>query len=49
MNNLTTSVIIIDDHLLFRKGAAHLTGREGAMTIIGEGASGEEGENSTRG
>ncbi len=43
MSDQTTSVIIIDDHPLFRKGAAHLVEMEGSMTFIGEAASGEEG------
>ncbi|MCP4934439.1 MAG: two-component system response regulator NarL [bacterium] len=36
-------VIIIDDHPLFRKGAADLVKMEGSLEFVGEAASGEEG------
>ncbi|MEA3275070.1 MAG: response regulator [Pseudomonadota bacterium] len=38
-----TSVIIIDDHPLFRKGVADLIGMEPALHLKGEAADGESG------
>jgi two-component system nitrate/nitrite response regulator NarL len=38
-----TSVIIIDDHPLFRKGVADLIGMEPALRLVGEAADGESG------
>jgi two-component system nitrate/nitrite response regulator NarL len=35
-----TSVIIIDDHPLFRKGVADLIGMEPALRLVGEAADG---------
>jgi two-component system nitrate/nitrite response regulator NarL len=38
-----TSVIVIDDHPLFRKGVADLIGMEPSLTLVGEAADGESG------
>ena len=43
MNALHNRVIIIDDHPLFRKGAADLVNMEGSLEFVGEAASGDEG------
>lgn len=44
MNTLDpTTVIIIDDHPLFRKGVADLIGMEPALRLVGEAADGESG------
>ncbi len=43
MSEPANRVIIIDDHPLFRKGAAHLVSMEPSLEFIGEAASGEEG------
>ena len=43
MNSAPNRVIIIDDHPLFRKGAADLVRMDGALEFVGEAASGEEG------
>ena len=44
MNELSvTSVIIIDDHPLFRKGVADLIGMEPALHLVGEADDGESG------
>jgi len=37
------SVLVIDDHPLFRKGLSDLIGMEPALQLIGEACSGEEG------
>jgi len=37
------SVVIIDDHPLFRRGVAQLIEMESALTLVGEASSGEEG------
>ena len=37
------SVVIIDDHPLFRRGVAQLIEMENALTLVGEASSGEEG------
>jgi len=39
----TTSVLVIDDHPLFRKGVADLIGMEPALSLVGEAADGESG------
>ena len=39
----TTSVIIIDDHPLFRKGVSQLIALNDQLHLIGEASSGEEG------
>ena len=39
----TESVVIIDDHPLFRRGVAQLIEMESALTLVGEASSGEEG------
>ena len=39
----TTSVIIIDDHPLFRKGVSQLIALSDQLHLIGEASSGEEG------
>ena len=39
----TTSVIIIDDHPLFRKGVSQLIALDDRLHLIGEASSGEEG------
>ena len=41
--SLDTSVIIIDDHPLFRKGVADLIAMEPALRLVGEAADGESG------
>ncbi|TVQ89166.1 MAG: two-component system response regulator NarL [Chromatiaceae bacterium] len=38
-----TSIIVIDDHPLFRKGLADLIGMEPALRLVGEAADGEHG------
>jgi two-component system nitrate/nitrite response regulator NarL len=38
-----TSVIVIDDHPLFRKGVADLIGMEPSLSLAGEAADGESG------
>jgi len=43
MSTEHSRVIIIDDHPLFRKGAADLVSMEGSLEFVGEAASGEEG------
>ena len=43
MTGPRTRVIIIDDHPLFRKGAAQLVDMEPSLEFAGEAASGEEG------
>ncbi len=43
MSANTTTLIVIDDHPLFRKGVADLIGMETCLNLIGEAASGEEG------
>lgn len=40
---IETSVIIIDDHPLFRKGVADLVAMEPALRLVGEAADGESG------
>jgi two-component system nitrate/nitrite response regulator NarL len=42
-NPLETSVIVIDDHPLFRKGVADLIGMEPSLRLLGEAADGESG------
>jgi len=44
-NNMTkpTSVIIIDDHALFRRGVSQMVSADPEFTVIGEAASGVEG------
>lgn len=37
------SIVIIDDHPLFRRGVAQLIEMENALTLVGEASSGEEG------
>ena len=39
----TESVVIIDDHPLFRRGVAQLIEMESALALVGEASSGEEG------
>lgn len=39
----TTTVIIIDDHALFRRGVRQMISTDNAFMVIGEAASGEEG------
>ena len=39
----TTTVIIIDDHALFRRGVRQMISTDHAFIVIGEAASGEEG------
>ncbi len=39
----TSTVIIIDDHPLFRKGVADLVALDDSLSLAGEAASGEEG------
>lgn len=39
----TTSVLVIDDHPLFRKGVSQLIALSDEMRLIGEASSGEEG------
>ncbi len=43
MNGNTTTLIVIDDHPLFRKGVADLIDMEATLAMVGEAASGEEG------
>ena len=43
MNDLTTSILLIDDHPLLRKGLQQLIEFEDELTVIGEAASGKEG------
>lgn len=43
MNREHQTVVIIDDHPLFRKGMIQLLGSVPAFTIVGEAASGREG------
>lgn len=38
-----SSVIVIDDHPLFRKGVSDLLSMDDSLTLIGEASSGEEG------
>ena len=38
-----TTIIIIDDHALFRKGVSQMISTDSEFTVIGEAASGEEG------
>jgi len=40
---INKSVLIIDDHPLFRKGVAQLISLEDSFSLVGEAASGEEG------
>lgn len=40
---MTTSVVIIDDHALFRRGVSQMIGSDPEFTIVGEAASGAEG------
>jgi len=42
-NTTDTSVIVIDDHPLFRKGVADLIGMEPSLSLVGEAADGESG------
>lgn len=42
-NNSTLGVLIIDDHPLFRKGAADLIAMDASLRVVGEASSGEEG------
>ncbi|MEN8179548.1 MAG: two-component system response regulator NarL [Pseudomonadota bacterium] len=37
------SIVVVDDHPLFRKGVADLIGMDPQLALIGEAASGEEG------
>ncbi len=41
--NTCTTVVVIDDHPLFRKGAADLIAMETSLSLVGEAANGEEG------
>ncbi len=41
--NISQTIITIDDHPLFRKGLADLIDMDDSLTLIGEAASGEEG------
>lgn len=43
MSNPTHTLLVIDDHPLFRKGVADLIAMDDSLTVIGEAASGEEG------
>ncbi|MGH8501347.1 MAG: two-component system response regulator NarL [Gammaproteobacteria bacterium] len=43
MNQATCSVVVIDDHPLFRKGVAQLLEMDSHFKLVGEAASGEEG------
>ncbi|MCB1735698.1 MAG: two-component system response regulator NarL [Gammaproteobacteria bacterium] len=39
----TTSIVVIDDHPLFRKGAADLIGMDASLRLVGEACDGAEG------
>lgn len=41
--NTVQTVLVIDDHPLFRKGAADLIAMDSSLRMIGEASSGEEG------
>lgn len=43
MNEQTHTLLVIDDHPLFRKGVADLIAMDATLNVIGEAASGEEG------
>jgi two-component system nitrate/nitrite response regulator NarL len=43
MTEHTHTLLVIDDHPLFRKGVADLIAMDPALTVVGEAASGEEG------
>jgi two-component system nitrate/nitrite response regulator NarL len=43
MKDNTHTLLVIDDHPLFRKGVADLIAMDAMLTLIGEAASGEEG------
>ncbi|PKM45644.1 MAG: two-component system response regulator NarL [Gammaproteobacteria bacterium HGW-Gammaproteobacteria-1] len=43
MKDNTNTLLVIDDHPLFRKGVADLIAMDATLTLIGEAASGEEG------
>ena len=43
MNAGGNSVIVIDDHPLFRKGVSQLIGMDDQLKLVGEASSGEEG------
>lgn len=43
MEKPTVTIIIIDDHALFRKGVSQMISTDSEFTVIGEAASGEEG------
>lgn len=43
MNELVTSVLLVDDHPLLRKGLTQLIDLEDDLEVIGEAASGKEG------
>ena len=38
-----TTIIIIDDHALFRKGVSQMISTDSEFMVVGEAASGEEG------
>ncbi|MGA8515793.1 MAG: response regulator transcription factor [Burkholderiaceae bacterium] len=38
----TVSLLVVDDHPLFRQGVVHSLGAEPGLTVVGEAASGEE-------
>lgn len=40
---MTTSVLLIDDNALFRRGVAQLIGADPELTVAGEASNGEEG------
>jgi Response regulator containing a CheY-like receiver domain and an HTH DNA-binding domain len=43
MNEPNHTLLVIDDHPLFRKGVADLIAMDATLTLVGEAASGEEG------
>ncbi len=43
MKDNTHTLLLIDDHPLFRKGVADLIAMDSSLTLVGEAASGEEG------
>jgi len=48
MQNVTTEIIIVDDHPLFRKGVSQLLAMDPALRAVGEAQSGEEALNLAR-
>ncbi|MEL7308381.1 MAG: response regulator, partial [Pseudomonadota bacterium] len=43
MNEITSSILLVDDHPLLRKGLQQLIDLEDELTVIGEAATGKEG------